>query len=366
MASSDVRVISYDGAAPGADSAVYLLFDSTVMADATGGRQQFLSYRRYLLSLRNGATGTVKAYAKQVPADPWQQVFEQALGAAATRNNDLSIPIGAHIDFKVEWTNGGSAQSPFYVAQGIDDGMVPFASSFVDPSGSSSGGSSVVTTPQLAATLGPKTKAQSPTFQLPSDAQVQGVLVPVNAAALTACTNELPLARYNASAPTLTDTQCAPLQSDVNGNLKIREQYAPGYEDNTNNVAATKQLPQAGAAYASSVYSTQGTAVATKVVKSGPGTLHSIDVRIPAAATAATYFLQFFDSATVPADGAVPSANMPAPIELVKAASVSTRYSADMGKYDIAFLNGLSFAVSSTEATKTASAVGVQATIFYK
>jgi hypothetical protein len=46
---------------------------------------------------------------------------------------------------------------------------------------------------------------------------------------------------YNASAPTYTDGQSVESQFDENGNLKTREQYAPGYEDNTAGVAKVEE-----------------------------------------------------------------------------------------------------------------------------
>lgn len=48
-------------------------------------------------------------------------------------------------------------------------------------------------------------------------------------------------AEYNASDPTYDDGDATTLQADENGNLEVREQYAPAYEDNTAGVAKVEQ-----------------------------------------------------------------------------------------------------------------------------
>lgn len=71
-------------------------------------------------------------------------------------------------------------------------------------------------------------------------------------------------AEYNASAPTYADGDVANNQADVNGNLKVREQYAPGYEDNTANVAKVEHRY------------TFSRATADAQVKAGAGFLHTL------------------------------------------------------------------------------------------
>lgn len=89
--------------------------------------------------------------------------------------------------------------------------------------------------------------------------------------------------KYNASAPTYDDGDAADLQTDANGNLKVREQYAPGYEDNTNGVAKVEQ--RFSYSYISSATTTQ--------VKSGAGFLHAIIVGTTAAGA-----IQIIDNTT--------------------------------------------------------------------
>jgi hypothetical protein len=82
----------------------------------------------------------------------------------------------------------------------------------------------------------------------------------------TGYVNTLPGVQYLTSPLTLTNGQVMPAQSDVNGNLKVVEQYAPVYEDNTVGVAKVEHR-----------YSyTHITTATTTVVKAAAGFLHKI------------------------------------------------------------------------------------------
>jgi hypothetical protein len=82
----------------------------------------------------------------------------------------------------------------------------------------------------------------------------------------TGFVNVLPGVQYLTSPLTLTNGQVMPAQADVNGNLKMVEQYAPVYEDNTVGVAKVEHR-----------YSyTRISTAATTVVKAAPGFLHKI------------------------------------------------------------------------------------------
>lgn len=71
--------------------------------------------------------------------------------------------------------------------------------------------------------------------------------------------------RYNSSAPTLTNGQRGDMQLDANGNQMMREQYMPGYEDNTANKAVVEHR-----------YTSSGVLTADTLVKSGAGLIHTI------------------------------------------------------------------------------------------
>jgi hypothetical protein len=75
-------------------------------------------------------------------------------------------------------------------------------------------------------------------------------------------------AEYNVTPPTYDDGDKATTQSDVNGNTRVREQYAPLYEDNVAQVAKVEQR------YSPTYIST----ATTTTVKSGAGFLHRLIV----------------------------------------------------------------------------------------
>lgn len=84
---------------------------------------------------------------------------------------------------------------------------------------------------------------------------------------------------YNASAPTYDDGDAATIQTDVNGNTKTREQYAPGYEDNTNNKAIVEHK-----------YTASALLTADAQVKASAGLVHSVTFSCDDAAPTAGSF----------------------------------------------------------------------------
>jgi len=138
---------------------------------------------------------------------------------------------------------------------------------------------------------------------------------------------------YQTSAPTLTNGQITLVQLDVNGNELVREQYAPGYEDNVANVAKVEQR-------FSFLNIVAGTA--TTVVKASAGFLHTITLNSAALATNVT---TVYDNASgVGTVIAIPAATT---------ATVPTTLT-----YDVSFANGLTII--------TATANGSNMTISYR
>ncbi len=84
----------------------------------------------------------------------------------------------------------------------------------------------------------------------------------------TSVLNVLPEAVYNTSAPAPSNGNQVPLQSDSAGNLKVAEQFAPVYEDNTAGVAIVEHR------YSNAIMTT----ATTTIVKSGAGLLHTVCV----------------------------------------------------------------------------------------
>lgn len=110
--------LDYTGPAPGAVSTENTLFDSTLLSN---GVISGIDGCRYRLSHKHNAAGTLKAYASNDNGANWTQIYERyAQAPAATkRAHEYSIPIGMHLDVKVTWVNGGSAQSTWYVGHAL-------------------------------------------------------------------------------------------------------------------------------------------------------------------------------------------------------------------------------------------------------
>lgn len=92
--------------------------------------------------------------------------------------------------------------------------------------------------------------------------------------------------KYNATPQTFDDGDVANLQSDVNGYLKTREQYAPAYEDNTNSKAIVEHR-----------YTSSGSITADTLVKTGAGLVHTITFSCDDAAPTAGSFTLFDNTA---------------------------------------------------------------------
>lgn len=127
--------IVYTGPTPGADSNVYPLFDSTTFglpaakAKIAGtvelrmGKYWFATHgvRKLLLSLKGNQAGTLKWWTSSDRGVTWLQLGQEAIAAMASTTGILrDFLVAAEPDFKLEWTNGGSAQNPWIVNQVLD------------------------------------------------------------------------------------------------------------------------------------------------------------------------------------------------------------------------------------------------------
>lgn len=97
---------------PGADSNTYAMFNSVTLF----GKQRLrsMSVSRVTFTLKNSHLGTLKAYMSKDGGTTWYQVGgDIAVPAAAA--TDVSGPydflVDTYWDFKLDWVNGGSAQT---------------------------------------------------------------------------------------------------------------------------------------------------------------------------------------------------------------------------------------------------------------
>jgi hypothetical protein len=164
MFDQDYLILPYLGGVPGADSATYVLYDSTQVAADTPSKNPLQQYRLYCLSIKNPNVCTLKAYGSTNGGQSWVPFYQLAVPAAtATANNEIAIPVQPHQNVRVELINGGLSQaSGWYLAQGLDNGQSASRPSFFDANSDIDPGDvTVVTSPQLPSSLGQKVKASS-------------------------------------------------------------------------------------------------------------------------------------------------------------------------------------------------------------
>ena len=181
-----------------------------------------------------------------------------------------------------------------------------------------------------------------------SSNQVQGTAAD-NAAAVG--NPVLTAGKYNSSAPTYDNGDVAVVQMDVNGNEKVREQYAPVAEDNTNGVIAGLMKPVAASAYAPSAYKQFGS-VTKANIKASAGNVYALRV---INSNAAARYLQLHNKATAPAaaDTAQVSYLIPGGTAAVPGVLLLETTFFAPSEY---FATGIGFAISTTAATFTDSA----------
>ena len=118
----------YTGSTPGADSNTYNLF-SSVVAFPGANMAQNHGLKRLFITVDNPQSGTAKFY-RSIDAQNgvargtnWVQVGgDFAATASSTDVFTLDVMIDGFPDFKVDWVNGGSAQTGWTVTIALDGG----------------------------------------------------------------------------------------------------------------------------------------------------------------------------------------------------------------------------------------------------
>lgn len=138
----------------------------------------------------------------------------------------------------------------------------------------------------------------------------------------------------------------------VKPTVVVTEQFAPVAEDNTNGVFAVVLKPVAVATYAWTTAFT--TALATNLIaKAAAGVLRKLFVRVDSTATTGTYYVQLFNSATLPADTTGTGSMLVAPKRVALTSGTEQYLELDYTDAGIAFTAGLVVVLSTTEFTKT-------------
>lgn len=105
--------LAVSGGTPGADSANYTLFDSTVAFG--GGQMKKIGASRLIFYVENSQSGTLILKTSVNKGLNWDQTGGAGTSVSASAANDVSgpydFPVDPFDDVQLIWTNGGSAQT---------------------------------------------------------------------------------------------------------------------------------------------------------------------------------------------------------------------------------------------------------------
>lgn len=131
---SSTAIFPYAGATPGADANIYVFFDSVTLLPGAGMMSQ-MGMKRLQIDLAHNQAGTIKWYkpttARGLTSSTgtgtaattlWTQIGTLAVAAPAAGVSDsFDFLLEEFYDFKVEWTNGGVAQTPWIPSVALTD-----------------------------------------------------------------------------------------------------------------------------------------------------------------------------------------------------------------------------------------------------
>ena len=103
--------VTYNESAPGADSDTYNIFNTVVACPG----QNYLNnagISRINVDIKHSHAGTLKWYKSHDRGTTWLQIDEAAITAPASTDTTIrDILLEGYLDFKLDWVNGGSAQT---------------------------------------------------------------------------------------------------------------------------------------------------------------------------------------------------------------------------------------------------------------
>lgn len=110
-----LTVWKYTGLTPGANANTYVLF-STVVALPGAGMLSSAGISRIKLGLEHDQAGTLNSYRSSNRGTTWIQLSTTAVAApAASTTSEVDFLVDGYADWKLEWVNGGLAQTIFDV-----------------------------------------------------------------------------------------------------------------------------------------------------------------------------------------------------------------------------------------------------------
>lgn len=130
MVPSQTADIKYAGSTPGADANTYVLLATTNPGTSTdpmnaNWSQRFFALtgtRKVTLTLKCDNAGTLKVYEQKARNGTWRQIDQVSVSApAATSSFVAEFDVEGLDDWKLEWVNGGSAQTFWDVFLSLSD-----------------------------------------------------------------------------------------------------------------------------------------------------------------------------------------------------------------------------------------------------
>lgn len=118
-------IVSYTGSTPGNDSNTYNLFST--LAGSSNDRWPknafaLMGVKKLTLVLKCNQAGTLKAYESTDRGTNWRQIDEIAVAApAANASYATDYSVEGLADFKLDWVNGGTIQSPWDVSMSLSE-----------------------------------------------------------------------------------------------------------------------------------------------------------------------------------------------------------------------------------------------------
>ena len=104
-------VIDVSGVTPGTDSNVDVMF--TTVDQPMANFFAMAGIRRVSLAIDHSHDGTLKWYRSTNRGTAWTQIGTQAVTAVSNEENVVDILVEGNADWRIDWTNGGTAQSPW-------------------------------------------------------------------------------------------------------------------------------------------------------------------------------------------------------------------------------------------------------------
>jgi len=153
------------------------------------------------------------------------------------------------------------------------------------------------------------------------------------------------------------------VNASTHGEVLVYPSRLQSGEDQVNNVMAVCQKSLATSTYAFAVDNSAALEAST-VTKAAAGVLYQVDGRIDSTAATGTYYIQFINAASLPADGAV--THLRTPKKLQHTTGTDTPFSFDFGPGGIYAPVGIVLCASSTEFTKTITGAITTSTVLYQ